>query len=481
MGSFAMLLASLGVATVAVAQTPIPTVTGPITSPGGAFLASTSIAFGPLGYQESEYFLEGTATGYTSATPLTEDGHWTATPGPTAAYKTRIVVRRPIDPARFNGTVVVEWLNVSSGLDAAPDFIFAHTHLIRGGFVWVGVSAQKVGIDGSPNALIDLSLKSVNPARYGSLVHPGDTFSYDMFSQVAAALRATTGVKPLGGLTPARILAVGESQSAFRLVTYVNAIHPLAMQYDGYLIHSRADDGARLSQTPQAAIPAPSPTFMRTDLDVPVLTVETETDLLILDFLPARQRDGKRLRFWEIAGTAHGDLYQLGAGWGDVGPGALDTTYSPLNSQPVPGIIVCDTPVNQGPQHYVISAAIAQLDRWVRNKKKPAAHSPRLRVDGPDAFVLDKNGNAKGGIRTPAVDAPILTLSGLGQGGSSFCGIFGTTVPLDAAKVADLYPSHEKYVKAVQRSANRAQKKGFILDVDATAIVDAAVASDVGN
>ena len=64
-----------------------------------------------------------------------------------AQYTTRAVVMRPIDPHRFNGTVVVEWLNVSGGADAGPDWILAHNELIREGFAWVGVSAQKVGVD----------------------------------------------------------------------------------------------------------------------------------------------------------------------------------------------------------------------------------------------------------------------------------------------------------------------------------------------
>lgn len=55
-------------------------------------------------------------------------------------------MRRPLDAARWNGSVVVEWLNVSGGLDAAPDFDFTHRHLIREGFAWVGVSAQRAGM-----------------------------------------------------------------------------------------------------------------------------------------------------------------------------------------------------------------------------------------------------------------------------------------------------------------------------------------------
>lgn len=470
-----LLLAAL--ASAASAAEPAPIVTGPITGPGSPFVASTTFALGPLGYLEEEFFLSGTATGYVSAAPLGSDGLWAATPGGTAAYQTRILVRRPSDPGRFNGTVVVEWLNVSGGLDAAPDWIFAHTHLMREGFVWVGVSAQRVGIEGGGG--LGLALKVLNPARYGVLVHPGDTFSYDMYSQVAQALRVSEGVRPLGPLIAERVIAIGESQSAFRLTTYVNAIHPLADIYDGFLVHSRGGGAAPLSQTPEPSVPAPNPTFIREDIDVPVLTFQTETDLLGLGSLAARQRDGRMIRLWEVAGTAHGDLYQLVVGMTDPGPAATDTTYHPPTASPLPGIIDCGTPVNAGPQHYVLSAAVASLDAWIRSGQPPR-RARRLRVVG-DAFVLDRRGNVRGGIRTPQTSVPIAILSGLGQTGSTFCGLFGTTVPFDAATLASLYPTHDRYVSKVIRATQRAVRRGFVLPADSEAIIAAAEASSVGN
>src|SRR5262249_2721153 len=151
--------------------------------------------------------------------------------------------------------------------------------LMRKGYAWVGVSAQFVGVEGGSSPLgLDLSLKAVNPERYGSLSHPGDSFSYDMFSQAAEAIRHTSGSPLLGTLRPRRVIAIGESQSAARLVTYVNAVHPLARVYDGFLIHSRGGGGAPLSQPPQAAVGTPSPSLVRDDLDEPVLIFETETD-----------------------------------------------------------------------------------------------------------------------------------------------------------------------------------------------------------
>src|SRR5437773_2472833 len=59
-----------------------------------------------------------------------------------------------------------------------------------------------------------------DPARYSGLTHPGDSYSYDMFSQAGQAVRGNAATV-LGGLRPARVIAAGESQSAGRMVTYI--------------------------------------------------------------------------------------------------------------------------------------------------------------------------------------------------------------------------------------------------------------------
>ena len=92
---------------------------------------------------------------------------------------------RPINPRRFNGTVIVEWLNVSGGTDAGADWMLGHNELIREGFVWVGVSAQSVGV----NALKSTAPPNGDAVRYANLSHPGDDYSYDIFSQAGQAIR----------------------------------------------------------------------------------------------------------------------------------------------------------------------------------------------------------------------------------------------------------------------------------------------------
>ena len=460
---------------------PLPAVEGPIAGPGAPFVQTTAFDLSEVGYAEEEFFLTGTARAYANAGPLGLDGRWTVVPGATAPYRTRIVVYRPADRPRFNGTVVVEWLNVSAGIDAGPDWTLAHTALVRAGFAWVGVSAQRLGVEGGQALLpvVSLPLKTVNPARYGSLSHPGDSFSYDIFSQTGAAVRRASSPSVVGGFRVERVLASGDSQSAFRLVTYIDAVHSLARVYDGYLVHSRGAIGAPLSEAPEAAIAVPGAARIRDDLDVPVLTLETETDLTLLGYFAARQPDAKRFRLWEVAGAAHADAYSLVAGARDLGtsPGIVAPI---LTASPVPGLIDCMRPVNSGPQHFVMSAAFAALDRWVRGGRPPR-RAARLALRGsPPAIVRDAHGNARGGVRTPPVDVPIAAFTGE-QDGSLICRILGTTTPFDAATLHALYPTHRAFVSAFRRAAARAVRRGVLLPPDAKLLRAWARTSGVGE
>jgi hypothetical protein len=97
------------------------------------------------------------------------------------------------------------------------------------------------------------------------------------------------------------------------------------------------------------------------------------------------------------------------------------------------------------------------------------------------SFVLDANGNTEGGVRTPAVDAPVATLSGLGQSGSQFCFLFGTTTPFDAAKLAALYPSHTDFVQKWAGATVTGVAAGFIRPADAAELIAAAGKSAIGG
>ena len=67
----------------------------------------------------------GTSAGHTAQRTTVvgsaaADGKVTLEEGARAGFKSRLLVRRPKESSKFNGTVIVEWLNVSGGVDADP-------------------------------------------------------------------------------------------------------------------------------------------------------------------------------------------------------------------------------------------------------------------------------------------------------------------------------------------------------------------------
>jgi hypothetical protein len=446
----------------------VPTVTGPIA--GKDATTFTSFPLSKLGYSQAEYFFSGTATSYVSAAPLTSSGKWSVTASTQAPYTSRMVVIRPTNPKKFSGTVVVEWFNVTSGMDAGVDWEFGHDQMMRTGDVYVGISAQSVGVS---------ALKSANPTRYASLSHPGDAYSYDIFSQGGMAVRHLAS-KLMPGLHPKTVIADGESQSAIMMTTYVNAIAPVANVFDGYLIHSRTGGAASLTGDPSGDANTPTLVHTRTDQPVPVLTFASETDVLgVMHYYPAVQPDSKYFRLWEVTGTSHVDAYNI-SGSKDDGSLRWDRKQFAAMSHPPKGFTVdlpagpltlsCSGNLNTGEEHYVYQTALQDLIRWARTGIAPAP-KPRFEINTAGAYPVykhDKNGNVLGGVRTPAVDAPVAKLSGLSPAGAaSYCVFFGQTHPLKAHRLKVLYPTHAAFVRDWRRAVARDLKRGNLLPTDA--------------
>jgi hypothetical protein len=438
----------------------------PISGGNGVFalIAGPPRDLGAAGFVESEHAASGTATSFAADGDLDDDGFWTVVQDERAEFTTRVLVRRPADAGAFNGTVVVEWFNVTVGMDTAANLAYVGDEILRGGYAYVGVSAQQVGVQGGDAAIAmdvvgqPVGLRGTDPERYGSLHHPGDAFSYDIFTQVARALRDPGS--PLGDLEPRRLLAVGESQSAFRMVTYINAIHPLAGVFDGFLVHSRGLAAAGLGAGGRAsdALSGP-PTRLRTDGTTPVLVVEAEGDLVApMRFAPARQPDDDHIRLWEMAGTAHADRYSAG----DIGT-----------------LLGCPAPINAGPAHYLLKSALRHLDRWVAGHGAPPI-APRIELDGDGAVVRDERGNAVGGIRTPVVDVPAATLSGDPVGDVLMCQLFGSTTTFPPARLRELYGSRDAYLAAFDASLDQAVAGGWVLPEDRAELAAEARATDFG-
>lgn len=421
-----------------------PITTGHVIEP----LSARNPDLAAYGYVEQEFFVSGTATAF-RATSSPSNGRWTVAPTTSASYKTRILVRRPTNPAHFNGTVVVEWMNESAG-ESAPDFDYLSPELLRDGYAYVAVSAQALGVDGGTPILAAAAagLVKSEPARYGTLHHPGDQYSYDMFAQIGQALRHPKG-SVLGPLQPKHVVAVGESQSAFYLTTFADAIQPLTHTFDGIFIHSRGGTGASLGGSSITAKKqtGPSNLRIRTDLSVPVFMFETQTDLIELGYAPAQQPNTNRIRTWEVAGTSHADAYEVGTAANFLG---------------------CTTAVNDGPQHNVVQAAFAAFIKWVVHGTPPPSPGRfTLSSTNPAVLALDSHGNVIGGVRTPAVDVPVSTLSGAAPpGASELCSLFGSTTPFSPTTLVSLYHTKSNYLAEYTTSLDQAIKGGYILAAD---------------
>lgn len=150
---------------------------------GGKGCSLLSAVPGPdlaaAGYTETEYAASGSVRG------LTPDG-----PVAAADFATRVLVRRPADDVAFNGTVVVEWLNVSSGNDAPAEYTYVAPELVRGGYAWVGCRRSSPASKAVRGRWVSAATASPqDPDRYGTLHHPGDAYCHNMFAAIADAVR----------------------------------------------------------------------------------------------------------------------------------------------------------------------------------------------------------------------------------------------------------------------------------------------------
>ncbi|WP_300472638.1 alpha/beta hydrolase domain-containing protein [Breoghania sp.] len=418
-------------------------------------VSATPMPLADHGYVENEYFVSGDAHRYRiparkTTAEIIDAGH---------PYTTRVLVRRPADARKFNGTVVVEWLNVT--LDQDVDFIFGATRelLVRDGYAWVGVSAQRNGVAAMKKwnperyAALDVSASNIDPTD-GSEIDPadplimavgGDVLSWDTFSQIG---RHDGNSGLLGGLNAQRLIAASESQSTLKVSTYFNAIQPLHSIYDGYLFYDRSAD-------------------LRTDVDAEVVAIGTEIFTQLMGVAP--QNDTDTMRWWEINGASHfslseiQDYVDLFIARDAAFPSPLGTGMSLSERIRANGPCVPSHSYSRVPNGDILKAALHSLNRWISGGQAPVT-APRFVLDDqvPPHYVRDANGQVLGGIRTAAQDAPMARNGGI-DSDSWFCGPSGYHVDFTPAEMCERYGSHKAYVDRVRTVADANVRSGFLL------------------
>ncbi len=437
--------------------------------PGTTPMGAAAIDLTAGGYTEREFYAEGKANRYRGVLPGAQDSGQVIDAG--WPYRTRVLVRSPA-AAKFNGTLVVEWTNVTAGQDIDFAFAESYSHLLREGYAVAVVSAQRLGVD---------RLKTWSPQRYGDLsvtadstdpqtgekidvcppgtACPGDPLSWDIMTQVSKALKDNAApAQPLPGLKVRNVIALGESQSAMRLSLYYNAIQPLYQFFDGFVFLDLAQQ-------------------MRADLATPAISVNSEA---LAGYLPP-PTTSRYTRVWEVAGTSHASYYAVN--YVDTlllrdqsisGPNGPLTFTKMMESQGCklnPLFSKVDTGL-------VLNAAIHSVRQWIETGK-PAAPTRQFQRDAKGAVARDTEGLILGGVRLAQFVVPTAYTSINGDGLG--CVLAGHHRDFTASELKQLYGGHAAYVSKVRVTMKALEASGYILRYDADEAIRAAAASSVAR
>lgn len=386
---------------------PLP-VTGDSTPLGAAWLPrpGRGVNLAAHGYLEEEYLVSGQA----------DDWTWDDRLHPVAAgpqpFTTRILLRRPQDPAAFSGAVYLEPNHAD--YDRSLTWSATAPWLVRSGHAHVGVTQE-------PVTLPDLA--RWDPSRYGGLSIPRPGHRWDIVGLVAALVKSGAGV--LAGYPVSRVIMSGWSQTGTFCRTFLGeGFHDRsqvggAPAVDGYVICISSGGAVRPGYgvlRPPAVLPAGDPRRTIGAHGVPVVELlsegESETHQAVLrpdSDGTSPDSPGNAYRLYQVAGTGHitgrrelatNRPQMAGRGW-PVSPSEVSERLS------------------DGRMDLVARAVFAAVDRWAADGVVPPRMASRFAYDDPAGpatrgimpeslpLARDADGNVTGGIRTPWVEVPL--------------------------------------------------------------------------
>lgn len=459
----------------------------PETSSSYPYLSQTKertkggIDLSDYGYVENEYFLAGNANVYQA------QGSKLATKSD-ADYVDRVIVFKPENPDDFNGTVYVEILNASSGVDLPDIWRRSYEYFMREGCIYVGVTSKSGNVD---------ALKKFDKDRYKALKWTNNGIIWDILGQVGAELKRDGSTLLYGddGDGADACYLIGQSQSGFYVNTFNNYfgeanylvdpeyadaietgedVDDLYKEgadhiYDGILnvvggaaaMPVDIDKGSFQFGVPNKASRIPfillvgendyNPSIVRKDSDEP------EVDMY---------------RHYVFAGGAHSskiflpdmkDEIQMKAGRpaGDYVAFKKDTRTGRPNT---------NTDLDMD---VFVNAALHNLDEWA-NGSEVAPYGPttdevhgKMTSSGYFSMFVperDENGNMDSGILSPQVRVPVGAYYGGANGAYSTDG--GSMVYFDDETIENLYTDREDYLEKYAEALDEAIAEGWILEED---------------
>jgi alpha/beta hydrolase family protein len=432
------------------------------------------------GYVEEEYLVSGQADDWTW-----DEGLHPVPSGP-LPFTTRIVVRRPADPAAFSGAVYLEPNHAD--YDRSLTWSATAPWLVRSGHAHIGVTQE-------PATLPDLA--RWDPGRYGALSIPRPGQRWDIVGLTAAMVKGALVKRDAGvlGAPPAsRVIMSGWSQTGTFCRTFLGeGFHARSRAgagpaVDGYIIcisSGGADRPGYGVLRPPAELPLGDSRRTVGGHGVPVVELlsegESETHRAVLR--PDSDDAGDAYRLYQVAGTGHiNGQHELATNRRQMADRGWPVNPAEVNERLTDGRI-----------DLVARAVFAAVDRWVADGTVPPRMTscfgyddpagPATRGLMPESLPLarDADGNVTGGIRTPWVEVPLgghfphsTPVPGRCEPAphapyadpAMLADLWAHLVPFPAAELTRRYGDRDGYLTRLADAAQSAVNEGWLLAED---------------
>jgi hypothetical protein len=433
------------------------------------------------GYVEEEYYLSGMAPA------ITAQGENLFT----LPYITRILVRKPKDPAKFNGTVIIApftWIG-----ERAAGWILTRDYLVRQGYAFVGYTLNINKPTSDPKTQTDPNwkpdpepanlnfdfMRRFDYARYAPLGSYYDPRRFQRGGHDDPFVPQSQGIGAGLAMLLKSNLPEGPMQNLKVERVYVNSWAVTAQVWMDYLDQGRHQqwrmpDGrplidaymtGRMTFGSVGGDPIRYPRHMPSD--APFVTIYSESELIddaIADIAMPPDTDAPKLRYYEVTGMPH--LRQA-----DLGTQEIEDMPKDVGKENDPR---CNTLYDE-PAEVVVSALLDGMNRWVL-KGTPMPRAPRVERR-PGGVARDKRtGNMIGGIRPPWIAVPTAAYMTEQE---TRCGmVYDTKIPYDRTKLKALYGSYAGYVRKYEAAKRAAVREGYLLPEDVVRVAPVAGKED---
>lgn len=418
------------------------------------------------GYLEEEYFVSGKAAVYEKTGALLKI---VQAPRP---YTTRILIRRPADPAQASGRVYMEILNATNQYDFEDLWQRIYRWCVQNHHTYIGITSKPCNIQ---------SLKKFDPERYRKLTWPSyagpslqppyssmeEGAFWDILTQTAELLRFGAD-SPLKAYPLKWWYLAGQSQSGAYLNTYLANFYPvlkasgLKTLYNGFVNLVGVQFARGLGQESLNLKFQYREAF---HTDIPYLGITCEGDYSLFGQFDASDLTNhcplnssskeSKCRYYEIGGAPHFDI---------LCPVILSDDEihraggTPLCVPPKTAPLQNDFPLRE----YIV-ALLDKLHRWVTEGLAPE-EAPSFEKDAFGRPKHDSVGNVLGGLRSPYLDVPaaqyVASNPSAGQEATGLC------LWMSREAFSQRYGNLENYLKLFREAMEQQIKDGWLLPED---------------